>query len=114
MTWAVSFYRRLAQAGCVYGVPRRVCQGEVEAQVWTVGVSQTGATCNSECCRQRSWCLQSQRILRLLVGREEEGACGNSRWHVVPLAGITRASVGDDSTLERWSGRGEEALIAIL
>lgn len=41
MTWAVSCYGRLAQAGCVYGVPRRVCQGEVEAQVWTVGVSQT-------------------------------------------------------------------------
>ena len=48
------------------------------------------------------------------MGREEEGACGNSRWHVVPLAGITCASVGVGSTLERWSGRGEEALITLL
>lgn len=116
MTWAVSFfYRSLARAGCVYGVPRRVCQGEVEAQVWTVGVSQTEGehVTESVAGKDRGVC-KARELDGGLWGERRRGRAATAGGMSFPWLGITRASVDVDSTLERWSGRGEEALIAML
>lgn len=116
MTWAVScFYRSLARAGGVYGVPWRGCQGEVEAQVWTMGVSQTEeehvtesvAGKDSGVCKARKldgglWGVRSEGM------QQQQAACSP------PWLGITHANVGGDGTLERWSGRGKGALMAML
>lgn len=91
MTWAVScFYRSLAWAGGVYGVPWRGCQGEVEAQVWTTGVSQTEEEHAIERVAGKDSGVCKARAGRWLAGSQEEGACGNSRQHVVPPGWASR------------------------
>lgn len=108
MTWAVScFYRSLARAGSVYGVPWRGCQGEVEAQLRTMGVSQTEEEHVTESVAGKDSGVCKARELDGGLWGVRRGACSNSR-------GITHASVGGDGTLERWSGRGKGALIATL
>ena len=85
MTWAVScFYRSLAQAGSVYGVPWRGCQGEVEAQLRTMGVSQTEEEHVTESVAGKDSGVCKARELDGGLWGVRRGACSNSTQHVVP------------------------------